>query len=337
MTRRIRFGLIGTGPSARQRAAVLRQRSDCEIVATSGPGRNMKTGIHYEDARGLLARADLDAVIFAGASKVAASTCAEAARRGLHVLSLRPPAVTPADLITVREAQRAAPVGKVLQYSFPLHYHASVGVAKRIAAEGRLGTLLTLRAVYGVAAEPKLDHRGGALLDRGLHMLDLMQAFAGRFSDARAFVGQRAWANPGADDNTMAILRTAEGVIATLHASSTSWRETFRLELGYTHGYLWLDGLLGGDDGLAPEMLIIGRPETDDDGIPRPNPNEDIREFQTDNAVALELADFIHAIQGRGMQTVGTSLQAFDALTLVHRLYGDDPDWDLQDIHTAAE
>jgi len=337
VARRIRFGLIGTGSDARLRAAVLRQRSDCEIVATSGPGGNLRSGIHYEDARGLVARADLDAIIFAGASSQAADICAEGARRGLHILSLRPPAISPADLITVREAQRSAPMGKVLQYSFPLHYHASVGVAKRIAAEGELGTLLTLRAVYGIADEPKLDHRGGALIDRGLHMLDLMQAFAGRFVDARGFVGQRAWDNPGADDNAMAILRTGEGVIATMHASTTAWRETFRLELGYSHGYLWLDGLIGGDGGLAPEMLIIGRPRTGEDGVPIPNPDEDIREFTTDNAVALELADFIHAIQGRGPQTVGTSLQAFEALTLVHRLYGDDPAWAQPSVHAAAE
>ncbi|MEM7767474.1 MAG: hypothetical protein AAF253_08300 [Pseudomonadota bacterium] len=337
MTRKIRFGLIGTGADARQRAAVLHQRSDCEIVATSGPGQSIKAGVHYEDAKGLVARADLDAVIYAGASSDAADICADAARRGLHVLSLRPPAVSPGDMITVREAQRAAPMGKVLQYSFPLHYHASVGVAKRLARGEELGSVLTMRGVYGVVIEPKLEARGGALLDRGMHMIDLMQAFGGRFVDAKGFVSQKAWDNPGADDNAMALMRTKDGVLATVHASTTSWRETFRLELGFSHGYLWLDGLVGGDGGLSPEMLIIGRPDVGEDGVPLANPNEDIREFTTDNAVALELADFIHAVKGRGTQTVGTSLQAFDALTLVHRLYGDDPTWSEPGMRTAAE
>ena len=337
MARRIRFGLIGTGIDAQVRANVLRRRNDCEIVASSGPGNALKSAVHYEDARGLIARADLDAVIFAGASSDAADVVAMAAKRGLHTLCLRPAGVTVADLDAVRQAQRSAPMGKILQYSFPLHYHASVGVAKRIAKNDKMGTLLTLRGIYGVADEPDLSRRGGALLDKGLEMLDLMQHFAGRFIDAKGFVSQRAWANPGADDNGVGVLRTAEGTLATLHASVTSWRETFRLELGFSHGYIWLDGLIGGDEGLSPEMLIIGRPAVDGDGIPIPNPDEEIREFKTDNAVELELSDFLHAVQGRGPQTVGSMQQAFDALTLVHRLYADDPSWAAVETRAAAE
>ncbi|MEM0987005.1 MAG: Gfo/Idh/MocA family oxidoreductase [Pseudomonadota bacterium] len=337
MPRKIRFGLIGTGLDAKLRATVLRRRSDCELVATSGPGPSLKSGIHYEDARGLLARADLDAIIFAGAAKDAAEVCSTAARRALHVLCLRSPAVSPGELAALREAQRSAPMGKVTQYSFPLHYHASVGHAKRLSKEGSLGCLLTMRGVFGVVREPTVDDRGGALLDRGAQMIDLMSAFAGPFDDVKGFVGQRAWDNPGADDNAMALLRTVDGVIGSVHASSTSWRETFRLELGYSHGYLWLDGLIGGDGSLEPEVLVIGRPDVGKDGVPLANPNEEIKRFQTDNTVELELADFLHAIHGRGPQTVGIGQQAFEALTLVHRLYSDDPSWSEPSLRTAAE
>ena len=337
MKRPIRFGLIGTGPDARVRARVLAQRHECEIIATSGPGAAIKQAIHYEDAKGLLARADLDAVVYAGASKDAAEICALATKRALHVLSLRPPAVSPSDLITMREAQRSAPMGKIIQFSFPLHYHASVGVAKRLAKDGGLGTLLTMRGVYGGAAEPKLEDRGGALLDRGMQMIDLMQAFSGRFAEVKGFIAQRAWDNPGADDNAVAILRTPDNIVAQIHASSTSWRETFRLELGFSHGYIWLDGLIGGEGGLEPEMLIVGRPKADENGVPMPNPDEDIQEFKTDNSIELEVSDFLHAVQGRGPQTVGTTLQAFDALTLVHRIYGDDPSWVPENDKAAAE
>ncbi|MEO1787194.1 MAG: hypothetical protein AAFR41_09250, partial [Pseudomonadota bacterium] len=55
------------------------------------------------------------------------------------------------------------------------------------------------------------------------------------------------------------------------------------------------------------------------------------------NAVELELSDFLHAVQGRGPQTVGSMQQAFDALTLVHRLYADDPSWAAVETRAAAE
>ena len=336
----LRFGIIGTRASGAERMQILMQRGDVEVVASScpGPARGV---MHFEDEVGLLLRADLDAVIFAGPVRDTLRSVSAALGRGLHVLCLRPPGVTVEDAIALRKAEAAAKEC-LLQFSFPLHYHGAVATAKSLAADRSLGRLLTLRGVYSTVREPGRAGRGGALFDKGLHMVDLMTHFAGPFEEVKSFIGQAVWGESGCDDNAFAMLRTHDGVVAQLHASATWWRETFRLELGYENGYLWMDGLNGGNGGLSPEVLVVGRMKRDLQGRPIANPEEQVTEFKAENALDLELADFIHAIRGLGPAVHGTSSQAFDAMNTIQRLYADDESWapriyDYDEAPAAAE
>lgn len=324
--RPIRFGVQIQGAKGRAFADVIAARPDTQLVATCAPGRPVPGVMHYESPLALAQRADLDALIVAGALRDVPRLVATALGRGLHVLSLRPPGQSVEDVITIREAEVDAP-GRVLKFSFPLHYHGSVTTAKSVAGVGALGRLLSVRGVFGLARQPNARLRGGMLFDRGMQMLDLMQHFAGTFVEVKAFIESRFWRSAGADDNAFAILRNHDGVVASLHASATSWRETFRLELGYEEGYLWLDGLATPEGRMAPEVLIVGQSGKDAEGRPRANPEEDIRTFQSLNVTELELADFLHAVRGRGPVTIGTSQQAFDAMNIVQRLYADDQTW----------
>lgn len=322
---RLKFGLVGTRASGALRLRAARSRSDIEIVATSGPGP--QRGImHFEEPLGLLLRADLDGLIYAGEAGRAADVICAALRRGLHVLSLRPPGLSVEDVIAVREAEMAS-AGKVLQFSFPLHYHASVATAKSLHASGAFGRLLNMRAVYSTLREPGFAGRGGALFDKGMAMVDLMQAFAGPFTEVKSFLARNVWGDPGHDDDAHALLRTHDGVTASLHASATWLRETFRLEIGYERGYLWLDGLAGEGGALGPEVLVSARCTSDPSGRPQANPDETVSEFASENVVDLELADFLHSVRGRGAPKVGSSAHAFDAMNTIARLYAADETW----------
>ncbi len=320
-----RIGLIGTGIAGQSRIDTLRERRDCLLVATSTPGESFGP-LHFMEPAGLLLRGDLDAVIYAGPSRDTARIVSAALGRGLSVLSVRPPGRSVEDVIALRKAESHAD-GAVLQFSFPLHYHGSVTTAKALARGGSFGRLINMRGVFSCIREPRVSGRGGVLFDRGMQMLDLMQDFAGPFVEVKSMISRDVWGETGADDNALALLRTHQGVTAQLHASATWWRETFRLELGFEGGYVWLDGLTGRRGRTGPEMLITARVSRDADGRPMANPEEEIREFTADNALALELADFLHAVRGRGPARVGTSQQAFDAMNIVQRIYADDENW----------
>lgn len=321
----LRVGIIGTRASGVERMRALAGRSDVEVVASCRPGP-ARGVMHFDDEVGLLLRADLDAVIFAGAVGDTARIVSAALGRGLHVLCVRAPGISVEDAIELRQAEAAAR-GRILQFSFPLHYHGSVATARRLASDHSLGRLLTLRGVYSTVREPGRTGRGGVLFDKGMHMVDLMTCFAGPFTEVKSFVGRSVWGEAGCDDDAFALMRTHDGTVAQLHVSATWWRETFRLELGFEHGYLWLDGLTGADADLAPEVLIVGRLKRDAAGRPMANPEEQVTTFTAVNAVDLELADFIHAVRGRGPAVHGTSAQAFDAMNTIQRLYAADESW----------
>ena len=161
---------------------------------------------------------------------------------------------------------------------------------------GSYSTLLTARAIYGHAGFPDKDaETSGILLGHGIHMLDLLHLFCGPFEAVKAM--RDTTAQP--ESNLFAILRSASGTLAQLHSSATSWRQTFRLELGFEQGYVWLDGHLPGMAGYGPEVLVHARAARDRAGRPVANPEETVREYQALDAPASELAEFLDAMAGR--------------------------------------
>lgn len=337
----IRFGIISHETMGERTRQALTNHPDAVIVATCNLGPAGGAAVETADWQTLLSRDDLDAIFIATPNAIAPAIIIEALGKGLHVFCQHLPGYNLEDVINVRRAEAAA-AGKILKFSFGHRYHGAVMKAHELAESGTLGSLLSMRGTYGKAGRRADQGRwenifdlsgGGILMDRGIHMIDLMHMFAGPFEEIKALVDERFWMGSGVEDNAMALLRTNSGVMALLHASATQWRETFRLELGFEKGYLWLDGVLTPDMCCAPEMLIIGRVQNDEHGEPIANPEEEIHEFKADESVDLEIADFISTLQtGRKLQ-VGTSQQAFDAINTSQRLYAADPTY----LHKSQE
>ncbi|MEO1642607.1 MAG: Gfo/Idh/MocA family oxidoreductase [Pseudomonadota bacterium] len=328
-----RFGIIGYGKMGHIRREVIEKRDDAVVVATCDPYAGGDDFPHTSDWRELLARDDLDAVVIASTNELIPPAIIEALVKGLHVFSEKPPGRTLEDIINIRRAEAAAP-GKILKFGFNHRYHYSVMEAKKIAESGELGGLISMRGTYGKAggADYGANWRnnfdisgGGILIDQGVHMIDLMHLFAGPFEEVKGMMDDRFWTGLGVEDNAMALMRTNSGVMAMVHSSATQWRQTFRLELGFEKGYLWLDGILSNSMGYAPEMLIVGRLQRDENGDPIPNPKEDVRKFDTDDSWALEIAEFMDAVQDKAPIHTGTSQHAFDAMNAVQRIYAADP------------
>lgn len=305
-----RIGIIADPGKLAQLRQAVTNHDQVRLVANSSPDRDLPAEFS-KDA--------LDAVIISAPLAYQVHLVASALEKQLHVLSTVPAGRSVEDMINIRRAEANAP-DTVLQFGFHHRKHLSVQAAKRIFDTGDLGQLIHMRGLYGGATP--LEGQP-PLLEQGLHMLDLMQMFAGPFEEVQAVIGEALSAHYGVEDNVMAVLRTNAGAMSSLHISTTQWRQTFRLELGFERGYLWLDGLLTPEVGYAPEMLIIGRGESDENGCPLPNPSEDVQAFEQDPSWEYVLDDFIDAINGKSIAS-GTSLQAFDAMNIVQRIYAAD-------------
>ncbi len=327
-----RFGIIGYGKMGHIRRKAIEARSDAVVVATCDPYAPGDAFPHTHDWEELLERDDLDAVVIACTNELIPASVIKALGKGLHVFSEKPPGRTLEDIINIRAAEAAAP-DQILKFGFNHRYHYSVIEAKKIADSGKLGELLSMRGTYGKAggADYGANWRnnydlsgGGILIDQGVHMIDLMHLFAGPFEEVKSMMDDRFWTGLGVEDNVMALMRTNAGVMAMVHSSATNWRQTFRLELGFEKGYLWLEGILSNSTGYAPEVLIKGELERDANGDPIPNPKETVRKFESDNSWDLEIAEFMDAVNGKRKIHTGTSQHAFDAMNAVQRIYAAD-------------
>ncbi len=123
---------------------------------------------------------------------------------------------------------------------------------------GRLGYEREWRADPVIAG-------GGEMLDQGVHLIDLARWFMGDFAEVGGHVGTFFW-NMAVEDNGFALLKTAQGQVAWLHASCSEWKNLFCFEIFGRDGKLQIDGL-GGSYGverlsfyrMLPQM---GPPET---------------------------------------------------------------------------
>ena len=321
---KIKVGIAAFAGHSQDGLVQLANRDD---VALDWTHRLDGTPASQDMIKSAIARRDIDAVIVAAPPADALPVVMTALAEGRHVMSVEPVGTSVEDVIELRRAEAAAH-GAVVKLGFPLRHHGSVCEARQIASSGDLGELIFIRATLGLAGlnSPGLTgclHPAPAdapLLGPGLHMLDLIHLFAGPSQDIEAISTAPDWPSSPANANLQALLRTHGGTTSSLHISASQWRETFRVELGYEYGYLWLDGLRTPAMNLGPEMLISARLRRDDSGAPIANPEEAIRAFDQDIAERLAIQEFLDAIAGRTAVRNGTSAHVFDAMNDFQRI-----------------
>lgn len=304
----LKIGVVGGGAAEPFKAAIEEHGAAVRLAgaAPADPAR----------ARAFICETDLDAVAVFAPPGEAVEACLAGLERGAHVLCGRRPCDTLGgmDRLIAAEAGSAG----LLRVAMPLRQHASVAAALNFAANGVFGPLKTARAVYGA-----YDGAPGALMRFGYPLFDLLHAFCGAFDEVRATLS----GPPGDEDNALVMVRAENGALAQLHVSSTALRQTFRVELGYERGYLWLDGLRTPAMDFAPEMFIIGRGERGPDGRLLANPDEDVHEMPLGRPEDELLEAFLDAAAGGQGGRLATAGEARDALDAVHRAYASDPHW----------
>jgi predicted dehydrogenase len=78
---------------------------------------------------------------------------------------------------------------------------------------------------------------GGALLDNGIHIIDLTRYFLGEVAEVKGYATDKVWGFPGCEDNGFALLKSPSGKIASLQASWSEWRGyRFYIEVYGTRG-----------------------------------------------------------------------------------------------------
>ncbi|HZS32659.1 MAG TPA: Gfo/Idh/MocA family oxidoreductase [Methylomirabilota bacterium] len=245
------------GPAFRHLALQMGSQYGCDTV---------------HDWRHLVARNDIDIVVVATPNAFHREMSIEAMKQGKHVLCEKPLATTAEDAEEMVATARVTGARLMTNFNHRAHDHARR--ARQLLDQGRIGRPLFFRGrighsrfvVGGTAEAPtpfqgkpiwNLDPAqsgGGTLIDNGVHLLDLARWLMGtEFVEAEGFLthnlapgdqgppGGPEGARRACEDNAFALLRAADGRVASIHSSWMHWQGYLYLEIFGTHGTLVVD------------------------------------------------------------------------------------------------
>ena len=260
----LRVAVAGVG-SFTQRVLIpgLIATPDADLVAVFGPTAEKtqklaaEKGIPqaFSDYERMLDEVRPEAVVVATPNDVHAPMSLAAIRRGMHVFCEKPLGLTVAEAEEMADAARKAGVRTAVNFTYrstnPMRH------VRHLMDQGRLGTPYHFSITFwqNLRTDPAVpigyrmlrERGGGALLDIGVHMMDLIRWFFGGIEAVAGItytgVSERPAADGGraavtADDVTSFLVRIPGGATGTVQVSQiASGRQNYRrVELSGSNG-----------------------------------------------------------------------------------------------------
>jgi predicted dehydrogenase len=249
----IGFAIIGTGAIADVHASAIRQNSDARLIATYS--RNVAALSAFANRHQCRAAESLDeiitdptigAVCITTPSGAHAEVAVPVLEAGKAVLCEKPLEVS---LEAVDRILRAAQAGGgVLAAVFQMRLGRGAQLLKQAIDASRFGRL-TLCSAYikWWRSQSYYDNSpwkgtwrldgGGALMNQGIHAVDLLQWLVGLPEEVSAFFGTLVHPGVEAEDTVAAALRFPHGALGVIEAATSAFPGTdLRLEIIGDHG-----------------------------------------------------------------------------------------------------
>ncbi|WP_422115440.1 Gfo/Idh/MocA family protein [Brachybacterium sp. UNK5269] len=245
--RRLRAGVIGLGWAGQQHVAAYAADPTVDLVAISAMEEHLLAQFgdahdvpgRYQDWKQMIAEAELDAVSIATPTFLHAPMAIHALEAGLHVLTEKPMAETGEAAAGMVEAARRA--GRVLDVSFNHRQRGDVAALRQVIEAGVLGKLYYAKAGWlrrqgipglGTWFTRAGSSGGGAMMDIGIHMLDMSLHLLGEPAVTAASAATHAEFGPlGRGGSGFGISEVEEGVPFEVEDLATAF---LRLEGGAT-------------------------------------------------------------------------------------------------------
>lgn len=354
----LNVAIVGCGAIGRTHAKVVRALPELQVTAlVDDLAEATESLAHWIEINGsappatyrtlaeAFAGSDIDLVIIATPSGLHIQQALEVLAAGKHVVIEKPLDVSmdsSSDIIAAAEA--AAARGLVASVISQHRFDPASVVIDQARREGRFGHLTSaVASVSWWRSQNYFDSRawrgtwamdgGGAVMNQGVHTVDLLLWFLGRPVEISAKTALLAHENVEVEDTAVATLTFESGALAVLHATTAAYPGlTVRLQVMGSKGSAVIDndrleyfhaadaapaveggsnmGLLGGGNQAAAELARFpGNPE-EETLDPTLYPAGHIRQFK----------DIVEAIQtGR---PVGVTIRdALTALATVRALY----------------
>ena len=237
---RLRFALVGAGVIGTHHGKVMSELADqielvavvdhhlerAEKVAAERGGKTFKT---LTDA---LAAVEVDVVVVCTPTGAHGEVAIEALAAGKHVIIEKPAEVTLEKTDQIIEAQRAA--GTVVTVISQHRFDPATEVAIAAIRNGELGRITSGIASIdwwrGQSYYDSGDWRGtweldggGALMNQGVHTVDLLVAALGQPVEVFAYTGTLAHERIETEDVAVGVVKFANGALGVLHGSTAAY------------------------------------------------------------------------------------------------------------------
>ncbi|WP_020577534.1 Gfo/Idh/MocA family protein [Actinopolymorpha alba] len=236
----MRFAVIGAGVIGRTHAQTIQSlspRAELAVVVDTIPERAQELagqlGIEASTAlKEVLARADVDAVTIATPSGQHSDAAVAALDAGKHVIIEKPLDVNLEAARRVAEAEkrsdRTAMVVSQHRYdpaSLIVHEAVKAGKFGRLTSGNAIMSWWRSQAYYDSGdwrGTWALDG-GGALMNQGIHTIDLLAWFMGEPVEVYAWTGRLAHERIEVEDTAVATVRFASGALGVVHGTTAAY------------------------------------------------------------------------------------------------------------------
>jgi len=249
---KVKLGLIGLGYIGKVHLRNCLNLKSAQLIAVSDISKKAlnlakRMGVKktFRDYQQLLNDDSIEAVIIALPNHLHASCVKEAAKAGKDILLEKPLARDVAEGKDILSAARKN--GIKLMVGYPFRFSSPFQALKEKIKSGELGEVQIAYA-SDIASGPFL-HRaergiprpvpewwfkkeltgGGALMDLGSHMINLLRWYFGEVSNVKSYMGYRF--NLDFEDHATCILKFQSGPIAIVNAGWFSQQTQIRVEL----------------------------------------------------------------------------------------------------------
>lgn len=331
MNRVMKFGILGCGMIANIHADAIGNIEDAELAGVTDPSEaNSKAfaekyGVPiYADYTAMLNDEDIDIVCICTPSGFHADAAIQALKHGKHVVLEKPMALTVKDADAVSEMVRES--GCFLTVVSQLRFSKDVKKVKKLVENGVFGKLVFCDLYMKYWREPayyassswkgtfKFDG-GGALMNQGIHGVDLLLYIAGNAVVTRGKIKTISH-NIEVEDTAIALLEFENGAIGVIEASTcASPGFNRRIEIIGDRGYVILQ------ENKIEELMIDGKDINDDmdDDIRVTDSCRDAAALESDMH-ELQIRNLIYAIRGEEPLLVDVT-EGRKAVKLIRDIY----------------
>lgn len=273
--KKVRWGVIGAGGIADRRTIPgMMLCNNAELVAVMEINMELAEKCRakwnckkaYDNEVDLFADPEIDAVYIASPVFLHAKQAMAAADAGKHILIEKPLAMTADEGEKVVEHCKRK--GVLIAAGLMMRFGSYVQEMKRAIAEGKIGRLVTGYAQFtcwypdmpGNWRQSKKNGGGGAMMDMGVHCIDLFQYILGtKVKNVTAFHDTLTFQYEVEDTSTV-LLRMENGAQCVVQSNfnipddAAKWR----IELFGDQGRLIGDTVIGQVDGGSLDAMFLG-------------------------------------------------------------------------------